>query len=392
MQLKIGVVSDFHCHNKANNLNIRESYILTDEDFPTFQDPFKSFRVLMEENPALSVDILLMPGDFANRTDLDGLKLGWDMTKEIGSLLNAKKIIPNIGNHDVDSRQKLSTDAFQFIKSLSPDFPYLDNKQNDFFWENGFLIIEEKEYRLLIINSVHSHTDQASADHGLISQESINKLEDILKNINDDKLNIAMVHHNPIEHSHYNSGSKDFMYNGDELISILDNSNFDLIIHGHKHDPRIRYSQGGGNAPVIFSSGSFCAFSNLLLQGAHNTFHIITLEIEPSEVGKGTIDTWFFVPTKGWKQEVNSPYFQATIGFGAVIDLKKIASNILEWFINDGRGFIEWSEFLNYFPELKFTIPSDLIKLKGHLKNKGVFMTPVVTNEPIFVQYKPVLK
>ena len=233
-----------------------------------------------------------MLGDLTNKADLAGLNKGWDITKKIGQLLKVGCVIPNVGNHDVDSRKKLSSDPFRDIKSFATDFPFQDVAQKEQFWRDGFIIREEEHFRVLVINTVHSHTDADEAFHGLVSQEAINQIEESLNLIKDNKLNIAICHHNPIEHSHYATGSKDFMYNGDELLSILDRYNFDLVIHGHKHDARIRYAPGGSNPPVVFSSGSFSAYSSLLLQGAYNTFHIITFDISESRLGRGIIETW----------------------------------------------------------------------------------------------------
>ena len=386
MQLRIGIISDLHCHNKLK-CGRQDSYILTDENAPLFQDPFKSFVKLISEKQ-LEADILIMPGDFGNRCDREGIAYGWDITKSIGKLLKVKDIIPNVGNHDVDSRKQQSDDPFDFIKNFSTDFPFADQDKNSFYRENGYLILEEADYRILVINSVHSHINADEAQHGLISQEAINDLEERYEKFHDSKLNIAMVHHNPIEHSHFNTGSKDFMYNGDELITILDRFNFDLIIHGHKHDPRVRYSQGGGNSPVIFSAGSFSAYSTLLLQGGHNTFHIMTIEVNEHHVARGIIETWFFIPTKGWKQEVNSNFIDSKIGFGAVVDLKVLSNQIAQWFEANPKTIIEWEDFIESFPDLQYIIPSDFEKLKKDLKSKHILISGKVPNEPTFVQFK----
>ncbi|KQS36828.1 metallophosphoesterase [Pedobacter sp. Leaf194] len=388
MQFKIGIISDLHCHNLDNNDKTQESYILTDVEVALFQDPNKSFKKFLKENPDINVDILLAPGDFANKCDSEGLKLGWNITKELGKLLKAQIIIPNIGNHDVDSRNNFGLGAFHHIKNLSKDFPFQDPKQNDFFWEKGYIILEQEHIRVVVINTVHNHVDVESAKNGLISQEAINELEVELAKIDDEKLNIAMCHHNPIEHSHFGSGSKDFMHNGDELIALLDKFNFDMIIHGHKHDPRIRYAQGGSNPPVIFSSGSFSAFKTQLLQGAMNAFHIISFETDGGKIGKGIIDTWFFIPTKGWMQGVKNNYFESRVGFGALVDLKTTANEILLWFQQSGERYCEWTDLLNDFPDLNYVIPSDIEKLKGLLKSKNILISPTSFNEPTFVHFK----
>ncbi|MDI9857966.1 metallophosphoesterase family protein [Flectobacillus roseus] len=390
MKLRIAIFSDFHCHNKNNNNNTQESYLLTDVTIDTFQDPFKSFEILIKNDSTISADLLVLPGDFTNKCDLEGLQMGWDIAKQIGKLLNVEKIIPNIGNHDVDSRKIRNSDPFNDIKNFSLDFPFNDVELNSFFWENGYIIIEDENYRILNINTVHSHTTKEMANKGLIHQDAINNIEERLNKSLSNKVNIAVCHHNPIEHSHYNTGSTDFLNNGDELIKILDRMNFDLIIHGHKHDPRIRYSPGGINSPIVFSSGSFSAFKNLLLQGANNTFHIITFECNEDQIGKGIIDTWFFVPTKGWKQNIKNIYFEPRIGFGVKVDIRALSSKIHQWFDQQKDNIVSLDDLIETFQDIKFMIPSDVDKLKNELKNKNIFVSPVTLDEPTFVQYKKV--
>jgi len=388
MVLKIAVFSDFHCHRKSNNNNIQESYLLVDEDLEIFQDPFKSFQKLINDGANIEADILILPGDFTNKCDPEGLAYGWQISQDIASLLKVQDIIPNIGNHDVDSRKKNDPNPFHLIQNFSKAFPFSNPDDNTSFWKDGYVIIENTNYRILNINTVHSHNDENMAKKGLIEQDALNEIQRKLTFSHGNKINIAVCHHNPIEHSHYNTGSKDFMHNGDELISILDNLNFDIIIHGHKHDPRIRYAPGGANSPTIFSAGSFSAFKNLLLQGANNTFHIITFECSESHLGKGIIDTWFFVPTKGWTQNIKNNFFDSKMGFGAIVDIRALAGTIVDWLSLQQENYMEWTELLKEFKELNYMIPSDLAKLKNELKLKNILISPFVYGEPSFVQFK----
>jgi UDP-2,3-diacylglucosamine pyrophosphatase LpxH len=46
-------------------------------------------------------------------------------------------------------------------------------------------------------------------------------------------------------------GSYDLMINGEQLVDILEKHNFCLLIHGHKHHPRIQ--SNCGNNKLDFS-------------------------------------------------------------------------------------------------------------------------------------------
>jgi predicted phosphodiesterase len=396
MNLKIAVISDLHCHNKRKNGNLQDSYFLTDVNIPDNQNPIASFRDFIKEKhdkgEEVSVDILIMPGDITNKCDEEGFTKGWEVTKEIGALLNAKFIIPTIGNHDVDSRKLYSSDPFLMVKNLANDFPFTDTSKNDEFWKTGFVFIEDENFRILIVNSAFSHNSIKQAEHGYISQESLNCLDAELDALekNKKKYNIAICHHHPIPHERHNLGTHDLIENGTELADLLGKYSFQIIIHGHKHDPLVRYASGGTNSPVVFSAGSFSAFKNLLLQGAYNTFHIITLEHEEKKdcVNHGKIKTWFFTPSKGWDSQVKNEYIDANVGFGCRTIITALANEIHQWFLSNTINNYEWNDFIPSFEMINYLLPNDKIKLGRFLKEKMINVYPSFPSEPEIISFK----
>lgn len=388
MIVKIGVVSDLHCHSLKGNSSKRDSYLLSDEDLPIFQDPFKSLEYLIQNGENLDVDVLVMPGDFANKACPDGLVKGFSIINSISKLMNAKYLVSNVGNHDVDSRNTYGNDPLKNFKKEVDNFPLNLPLLENNFWDKGYFIIEDEFFRFLVINTSHNHLEPANTDHGDISHETLKFLEDELKSLKDDKIGIAVTHHCPIEHSHYNSGIKDFMHNGDALSALIDKYNFKLLIHGHKHDPRIRQMPGGINSPFIFSSGSFSAVHDKLLLGGCNTFHIISLNLDGNEKGKGKIETWFFSTAKGWSKEIKNQYFEANVGFGAFVDINQLAENIVSLIKTKKNNIIDWDELEKNIPDINYLIPVDLEKLKTKLDQLKIKTSPFEIGSPIFLQYK----
>jgi 3',5'-cyclic AMP phosphodiesterase CpdA len=393
MKLKIGIISDLHCHQLAKYpeeieyekthekfYKKEESYIITDKPLPLYQDPYLSFKELIKKKQLkglnLDVDLLIMPGDLGNKSCPEGIKKGWEITQEIGNLMKAKNIVSTIGNHDVDSRNIFGSNSFNFIKGIKPNFPSKDKKSNYEFWQKGYVIMEFDSYRILVINSVHSHTNKEQAEHGLFTDEALIGLEEELQDIRDSKLGIAVCHHSPMEHSRIGSKNNDLMYNGDQLIPLLDLYNFEIIIHGHKHDPMLRYGGGGGDSSLVFSAGSFSAIKDILPPaGGANTFHIVELTINKNARSFGTIETWFFIPTKGWKNEFPNPYFKNKVGFGTRIDIKEKAQEILIWFQKSTRKQLLFlNEFLPNFDELNYLIPIDFDRLIYELGKKNIII------------------
>jgi predicted MPP superfamily phosphohydrolase len=387
--LKIAVLSDLHCHSLANNSNYQESYILTDKNVPVFQDPALSLSHLIKKSPSqFMVDIVIMPGDLTNKACPEGLKKGYDIMTKIKTELNAKDILYNIGNHDIDSRKKYSPEPLTNLKNISIEYPFDNSDLNNLFWEKGYVIKEYEKYFLLLINTAHNHTEIDKVNHGDIDLDTVRIIDEALDNIDNEKVGIAVTHHCPIEHSHYNSGINDFMHNGDSLIRILDKYNFSVLIHGHKHDPRIRASQGGINAPFIFSAGSFSAFQDKLLLGGTNTFHILEINLDGKFKGYGKIKTWFFVMAEGWSNTIRNQYFNSETGFGAHFDLNDMRNKIIDKLKKSTNQMRQWDELVIDFPLLNYIMSEDGEKLRMLLKNSGVKSAPFIPNEPIVLQYK----
>lgn len=396
MDLKIAVISDLHCHNKSLNGNTQDSYFLTDTIVPDNQNPLIAFREFIKENKdegnELKVDVLIMPGDLTNKCDKEGFSKGWEITKEIGQLLNAKIIIPTIGNHDVDSRKIHSSDPFLLGKKISSDFPFQTVEMNEEFWKFGFIFLEDDDFRILVINSAHSHVTKEQAEHGFIDQKTLNLLEKRLEKLDEakKKYNVAICHHHPIPHERHHLGTHDLIENGTELVDLLGRFDFQLVIHGHKHDPLVRYAPGGANSPVVFSAGSFSAFKNLLLQGAYNTFHIVTLEHELKKdcANHGKIETWFFTPSKGWDSKVKNEYIEPKVGFGCRTAIRNLATEIQTWFMRGSKDNYEWKEFITHFEMIEYLLPSDKIKLGRFLKELKVYVEYDFEYPPKVISFK----
>ena len=179
----------------------------------------------------------MCPGDFTNKTDVQGFISGWDFTLEINKELEGKEVIATLGNHDVDSYETFSNYSLEIAKGIKKGFPLKDEDDCDKFWSKGCVFIEADDYRILVINSSHYHHNKKASGGGKVGDDLIDYIDEYLAKKNDDKINIALTHHHPIDHSRFKLGEEDKIINGDSLLEVLGKYNFDLFIHGHKHDP-----------------------------------------------------------------------------------------------------------------------------------------------------------
>ena len=66
------------------------------------------------------------------------------------------------------------------------------------------------------------------------------------------------------------------MVNGSLLLSLLERFGFQLVVHGHKHHPKLSYAAGGGASPAVLASGSLAAIATpILATNARNLFHLV---------------------------------------------------------------------------------------------------------------------
>src|SRR5690606_38544830 len=94
--------------------------------------------------------------------------------------------------------------------------------------------------------------------HGRVSNYTLEDLRKTLdKEPRDDRINILLCHHHPHKHQDIEQADYSAMVGGEKLIDLLREIPLGswLIIHGHKHQPRLIYGAGGALAPLIFGAG-----------------------------------------------------------------------------------------------------------------------------------------
>lgn len=374
--LKIAVISDLHCrHSSGKGLTDVNTYLTTDL-FPTpiNRNPVESLRAMIKGN--ITADLLLCPGDITDKCDPQGLITGWEHLSKISTSLGARKLIATVGNHDVDSHKIVNQDknAFDLVKRLL-EYPTPDPAANTLFWGSEYCIIEEDDFLVLSINSSFNHTDKESAKMSQIEQKTIDAIEKDLNDRDLKKIKIALTHHHPMIHSNMDYKDTDFLDKSDVLLSLLDRLDFAICIHGHKHDPRLEYK----NSIPVFAAGSFSSTMNILDIKADNTFHLITIE---KGTRQGVIESWVYSPKNGWTQKKDS-YFPCFTGFGNRGNIEQIASDIAKWFNDAAKEYMNYSDLLIEFPQLKNLVPDDQIKLNDKmLSDHNIKFVPNLPNVP----------
>jgi len=380
-KLSIVVISDLHCHPSGDGIN--DSYLKTDMlRVPILNHPVESLTELVKnEAEILDTDLVLFPGDFTNKASVQGFISGWDFSIEISEKLNAKDRIATLGNHDVDSYNTFSNYSLKTAMGIKKGFPLKEEDDCEKFWSKGCVFIEREDYRVLVINSSHFHHNKEKSTHGEVDEGLIDYVRKYMSSIKDDKISIALAHHHPIDHSRLDLGENDKIVNGDKLLEILGQFKFDLFVHGHKHDPLLRYHNchGDSHRIPILSSGSFSSTTNLIFSGQRNTFHRIDMS-KSVKGSKGKIKTWSFFPRSGWEIKRDDNGFDSYTGFGFKGDLDSLATSISE--IVGDKQLMMWNDIRDREPSVDYLMPNEAKELQKKLENNHIFLQPPISEGP----------
>lgn len=393
MSFKIAVISDLHCHPspKDDSRPTRTHFFSDAPRVKGNRNPIQYLvdRIKQSESP-LRARLLALPGDIADRADHQGYVVGVYVLREVAQALGVETIIATLGNHDVDSRQQYGPDSHFAAKNMFSDFPIADPAERNRFFQDGFACIEGSDYRALILNSVLGHNNKEAAVSGSANNIQLSAIDDYLQSLTPKLYQICLVHHHPIPHEELQLGAQDLLIGGEQLIQLLERYSFSLLVHGHKHHPRIRYSTSG-RLP-IFASGSLSAAIDPKTGSAcRNTFHIVDLHAPNPRLNfsRGTITTWDLKLESGWHPSSRgSSSFPGKVGFGCHDPIDSIANAISDAFKTLSFPTARWSEILTLVPQAEFLIPSDLITLTNCLANKFSLKIETDPAEPAILYQK----
>lgn len=394
-KLKIAVISDLHCHPEEKEYAKNNTLLFSDKlRLPTNEHPVENLLDIIEFEK-IKVDLVLSPGDFTHQSHKQGFFSGWSYVNEIARALKADEVIATIGNHDIDSRHTYSNYSFDIPKKISQDFP-LDKARLAQFWDTGFAFIEEPDFQILVVNSTHFHTHSDKENpidnpvvKGKMDTAQIEQIEKYLKEHNDPKkIKIALVHHHPIKHARQQLGEYDFIENGETFLNVLGTYRYDLLIHGHKHDPWLRYNitENGFEIPIL-SSGSFSATNQISWINKFNYFHLIEITKDEDTPATGMLETLTFKNRIGWKKDREDGFYPYA-GFGYLENLKLIVEKIKTKLEASATGMLKWDAVVEDIPEIRYLTPDKMDELEAQLLAEQILLTSKIGVKPKHVYYE----
>ena len=379
--IRLAILSDIHAFTSGTGSAPSWMDLALDQSNPNL-NPFAGLYNLIRSDDRLHAEIVVCCGDMGDKASPEGQQYVWAEISKLQHKLGASQTIATAGNHDMDSRfQNTDHDAKGQLQSLEPLFP-ISTEQNWLeYWAKNYTIFKISEARFVLLNSAAYHGYQKDGEdpeylHGRVSDRTLDALIAELKTGGKDAANILVCHHHPIKNDQIKIEEYSEMKSGDRLINELVNARLGpwLIIHGHKHLPRISYASGSSGAPTIFSAGSFSAkLPAEYATKAQNEFYILELEIPPSDnkssTLKGTIFTWNWNYGTGWQRSSSSAGLGVGAAFGAKMDVAAKAQDLATQLKSTSPGLsVLWDDICSNNLELKYLIPEDKDEFLHHLK------------------------
>ncbi|WP_430699141.1 metallophosphoesterase family protein [Rubrivivax gelatinosus] len=386
--VRLLVVSDVHFHtplfqqhqvNGGRSLTDSPSRLSTDIALGDPQNPFYALLRLVRDGK-VKADVLVCCGDLTTCADPTAMNLGWLQLHRLADALKAGEPVVTAGNHDIDSRFKVSgTSPSRALKLLDPPFPSADSRAAASYWSNGYCILERKPYlRIILANTCALHgysteTDRQS-DHGAFSEQLLHEIPTAIEAWRA-PLNILLCHHHPREID-LPGEDRSVARDGERLLATLERlgqPNW-LVLHGHRHLPSVKYASSNASSPIIFSAGSFAASLHLRIQGrTANQFYIIDIENTDAQL-RGRFEAWTWSQHEAeWRRGEDTSALPASGGFGYRPYLAHAAQVIASLVPARMDGTISWRDIETRAPDLRFLLIDDRSPLLDLLRaNHGI--------------------
>jgi predicted MPP superfamily phosphohydrolase len=352
--LSLFICGDFHAYDGATVPADPPSWFNTQHYGDRSSCPVSQLvDFLIEER--ITADIAVNCGDLADKANPSATGVAWKAFHQLADAVKAPIRIATAGNHDLDSHFHSDYDAKGCIQALDPSFPIPDISQFDQYWSRHFFVLQTENYRIVCVNSSAYHGYKDEYQHGRVSPRTLERLKQAIQAGGSCPVNILICHHPPQHQSEGGQGEDDNMIGGADLIAALaaNPSNQWLIVHGHKHYPKLQYARGSNDAPVILSAGSISAIPYALYgKDGKNQVHLIGIDLDDAKTSgmSGVVNTYEWATAGKWRPSSRDGGLPAECGFGnratSLQNATRIATAV--------RGRTNWSEVLRQCPEVRF--------------------------------------
>ena len=376
-KIRLLVVSDLHCHRFDHSP--ADSFLLAGGPRrPAEHHPMEALFTCIDAE-SLEVDCIVAPGDFADKICQIGFGHSWQLLEELSWRLGRVPVIPALGNHDVDSRHSRGADVFKIPRNLSPRFPFDESQLYNQYFAQGFCIVPlSASVDVISINSVIDHHDEETAKRGAFGPDRLAALQSALDAITEPRsFRVALMHHHPMLHSSPVLSDEDVLPSGDQLLDALAKYGSALVIHGHKHHPRLNYADTSHGRLPVLAAGSFSALLKELSSRTRNVFHLVEITRDSAQI-LGSVRTWEWRQGEGWvRASLQLSDFPHLAGFGADFSVEQMKSAItsLAGQAQD-KWLFSWQDLKGSGAQIDHLTPGEFQQLSRKLEELNLRLEP----------------
>jgi hypothetical protein len=337
---RVAVVSDIHAYSAAAVAagSTPPSWV-TATEVSRHRNPLRDLEEYVNAS-GITADLLLCPGDFADKADEASLEYAWAKIQDIARSMACKFVIGSVGNHDLHSRPRpaaspaivSATGTSPFpnakIRDLTPTFPVTDGDECRRYWSDQVAQYSNDECRIITLNSCASHgyIHEGSNEYtkGRFSEEAEAKLVELIERTEKRPINILLTHHHPQIITDLSFTDSSTMIRGDRLLNILGSGRYGswMVVHGHRHVPHFHFASGDNDRAYVFSAGSVGVIlsTHLYPTKPPNQFYIVEFDLDQI-ASRGTgllglVNAWNWNLGTGWQPAGDHDPIPAQSGFG----------------------------------------------------------------------------
>jgi Icc-related predicted phosphoesterase len=356
----------------------------------------------------LTAHYLILPGDVTETANPREVALASQVICDVAKALKVPKarIVFVPGNHDVDwSVLADKGNPVRWSQRYAP-ITYKDYVFRSIMRRGRGTLIDEPyitcwEFEDLVVvgynSSWHDNRDEL-IHHGRMDHGHLSALRRVLERIDrgKDRLNLFLLHHHPVAYD-APDGTADFsqLVNAEQLWNLLRDFGFDMIIHGHTHQPRFHTVLRDAGHPIgVLAAGSFSLQLPPQWHGkVGNQFHVISVDdrVTPGVV-RGRIRSWTYYYTHGW---IPSIYDRDGIAhlepFGAYPDPAQLSQAIQAVLLAmlHNRAWIKWTDLVHADPALAYVRPIAVLGALRDLASRFGFIVHRETLEDMIILKEP---
>ena len=379
--VRVAVFSDIHCgyFSRTESFSVpgakREEISSADSNLEK-----DLIRLLVQEKP----DFLLIAGDLTSvGSPQEFYACEQEIKKIAGEIgLPTNRIICCMGNHDIDfnvinlwkSKDKLSEEILNYRKEK---YQHLASSISSFCLEHikecqlekkgpapfsG--VYEAEDFVAIVLNTSWLCGPNQEYSHGKLSLEQLDWFEKTLdKYISDDRKRIVLMHHHPFNYPYPTIGADiSQIEEGAEFVEVASKYRVDLVIHGHRHHPKVKTEMCDVGYPVtFFCAGSLAVNANHRANGEiPNTIHFIDIDKNRDFF---VLHNYSYSDAEGWKPMENKRVtpMDGKMKVGKVFERTKCAEKI-EVYKNQESVRLEWEKLDECLQFMRYQEVMDLLK------------------------------